>query len=438
MGSVISLPITMAANCGCSLFGSCCATMTCKMLCTNFLMSPKHSSFTYCFIVAIFVIFSLTTEYHGGDVVLGGRAKNEFLEDFYKTEQILIESAHADTCPEKYYNGVVICCEDTCSGVFSVYRFSFSLFCFSLTMLVLTFTKTVFSMKVHCGYWITKILVIIILVVSTLFIDNSNFIFYREFSRYMSIPFLFLQIVMLIDFAYNCNEMCVKLDEKLDKPVVYKIFILVISIVLYIICARTLVFLLVNLDNTDILPKNLTYMTMIFILLTTGLSMSKIAPHGTFFTSAVVSSYTTYLCYSSVSYYYKISNNYNSGLDLVLGLLFTSVSMASMTWTMTESQEVLIGKNTLIEEDYDNKVNERNEKKSWKYFHFMMTTCSLYMCMHLTNWSSDKTNNSILLNDNSSFFVKVCSEISCFTLYIWTLTAPYFFRYNRDFGVVFS
>tara|TARA_B100001989_G_C24541819_1_gene468061 strand:- start:1763 stop:2836 length:1074 start_codon:yes stop_codon:yes gene_type:complete len=356
----------------------------------------------------------------------------------YSIEHMLDKSVYEDTCPHKYYRGWVICCADICGGIFSVYRFSFALFCFSLIMMVLTCTKTLFSMKMHCGYWVPKILVIITLVISTLFIDNSTIIVYREISRYMSIPFLFFQIILLIDFSYKCNERCVKLDENVNKIFNFKLCILILSIILYIVCTTTLVITLINSDDDQKIGKNIVFITIFLILFTTGISVSSIAPHSTIFTSAVVSSYTTYLCYSSISSYYdKTSSEDNSISDLVLGLLFTSVSMASMTWTMTESQEALIGKNTLLE-GFDKNSEENGEKKSWKYFHFMMAMCSLYMCMHLTNWSSGTSNHKILLNDTSSFWVKICSQWSCFVLYTWTLVAPYLLRNYRDFGVEFS
>ena len=432
MGSILSLPITVFANCGGSILGSCCTSIIFKTCCTNFIIAPKHSSLVYYFIMSLFVILSLVTEYNGGDIVLGANTIKHFLNSMYSNEKILTDQ----DCPEKYYAGWVVCCANTCSGIFSVYRFSFTMFCFSALMFLLTFKKSLFSSKVHCGFWIPKVLLIMSILVGTLFIENKSLIVYREISRYMSVPFLILQIALLIDFAYKCNEKCVELDEKISNKINFKTVIVSVSILLFIACLTTLTIMLTNFEYKENKCKIVIVITIFSILFTTGLSVSRVAPHGTIFTSAVVSFYTTYLCYSSISSVYENKSFENSNEpDLIIGLLFSSVSMASMTWTMTESQEALIGKTNLLEET---EISQELCKKSWKYFHFMMVMCSLYMCMHLTNWSSDIDNNIILLNNDSSFWVKVYSQWLCFFLYTWTLCGPYILRNYRDFGVEFN
>lgn len=436
MGSILSLPITAIANCGGSMFGSCCAAMTFKICCTNFLLSPRHSSFLYYFTMMIFVACSLVTEHKGGDIVLGAKTRASFIKNIYDIEEMMVDHTLKDTCPEKYYAGWVVCCANTCSGIFSVYRFSFTIFCFSILMFLLTCKKSLFSSKVHCGFWIPKVLLIVSILVGTLFIENKSLIVYREISRYMSVPFLILQIALLIDFAYKCNEKCVELDEKVSKKINFKSVIVIISVLLYIVCLTTLVVMLTNYDYKEDKCKNVIAITIFSILLTTGISVSRVAPHGTIFTSAVVSFYTTYLCYSSISSVYENKSFENGNeFDLIVGLLFSSFSMASVTWSMTESQEAIIGKTNLLEET---EISQELCKKSWKYFHFMMAMCSLYMCMHLTNWSSSLDNNVILLNSDSSFWVKVYSQWLCFFLYAWTLSAPYLLRNYRDFGVEFD
>ena len=115
-----------------------------------------------------------------------------------------------------------------------------------------------------------------------------------------------------------------------------------------------------------------------------------------------------------------------------MGFLFTTISIVSVIWSVKEIQEPFNRETLLLDEGC-----ERN-KRSWTYFHFMMAMSSLYICMQLTNWSSSKENDEEADQNISSFWVKIWSQWLCFTLYTWTLIAPYLFRNYRDFGVEFD
>ncbi len=422
MASIAYLPIAAFSNCICSLFGSCCERFTCKILCTNFTFTHRNSSYMYYFIAAIITMCSFVTEHYGGDIVLGGRTMK-------KVSESVAQLTNNNTCPQKY-GGWVICCAKDCSGIFSVYRFSIALFCFSLSMSLLTCRKSFFSSKVHCGFWFAKLFFIVLLVISTLFIGNEQLLVYREISRYMSMPFLLIQIALLIDYAYKCNEKCVKMDENINKTINWKYLILIVTMQLYLVCIATIISLFISLKNGNDLERSILFSTIFIIVFVSILSVSKIAPHGTLFTSSVVSSYITYLCYSSLlSYSYNNFGNNNS--DMMLGFLFTTISVVSVIWSVTETQRPFDGKTLLLDEGCE------HNKRSWKYFHFMMAMSSLYICMQLTNWSSSKDDEEADQN-TSSFWIKIWSQWLCFTLYTWTLIAPYLFRNYRDFGVEFD
>ena len=450
MGSILSLPLSAIATCSGSLCGSCFASMMCKMCCKNCSGSTNCASVMYYMIISLFVGCALITEYHGGDIVIGANIKSSLLDIYgsIKGKDINETEKTQETCRHKYDRGWVICCADKCSGTFSVYRFSIALFMFSLTMFILTFRKSNMSSRLHKGFWAVKILYIMLLLTSTLFIDNQALIIYRNIARYLAIPFLFLQITLLIDSAYKVNEECVKLDENENACIQWKYGLLITSILLYIGCIITFVMMFIHLGGNDHNMQNFIIsfticVTTIFSLI----SCSKMAPHGAIITSAFVTTYSTYLCYSALLSYsdsYNISKERNNTVDLVLGLLLTSISMASLAWGMTGSQDVLMGNTALLEEgntDENNENNEKNSKpESWGYFHFMMSMCALYMCMLLTNWSSNISNESIDTREDElkNFWVKLLSQWLCMFLYTWSLAAPYLLQNYRDFGIDFA
>ena len=72
MGALISAPLSMAATCGGSLLGSCCASMACKACSCACTLTQRVSSFVYLGLVYIFLIAAYTFKYQGGPIVIGG------------------------------------------------------------------------------------------------------------------------------------------------------------------------------------------------------------------------------------------------------------------------------------------------------------------------------------------------------------------------------
>lgn len=417
MGSVISLPFTVFGTCCGSLSASLCTSFIFKMCCTSFVTSSKLSSIFYYLIFAFFASCSLITEYKGGDIVLG-------------TTKIYIKSY--DSCYDKYNGGIVLCCADKCSGKISVYRFSFAMLLFFISLSVCTFKKTNLGSKIHNGYWPLKILYILLLVILTVALENHIFIVYRDISRYISFLFLCLQIVLLIDSAYKCNDKLLVLDENHDRKIKWKHVTVIISCILYTVCICVYISIYKNhtnvLRNTDNTKNIITTITLCANFLLTLISISRIAPHGTIITSSVVTVYTTYLCYSALLSYSQTSSHEKTS-DLLVGTTITSLSLISLSWNMTESKDALLGNQTLLEDD------SKKDNKNWSYFHIMMSVCAIYTSMLLTNWSYDTSTEN---NNVQSFWIKILSQWLCFVLYGWTLLAPYLLKNYRDFGVSFD
>ena len=86
--------------------------------------------------------------------------------------------------------------------------------------------------------------------------------------------------------------------------------------------------------------QTLISLTLLFCLGLTALSCSKIAPHGTLLTSAWVTAYCTFLCYSALASHPKGQCNPmagGSGFDIFIAVLFTAISMASTAFSATSA-----------------------------------------------------------------------------------------------------
>jgi len=302
---------------------------------------------------------------------------------------------------------------------------------------------------------------------------------YREVARYLSWCFLLLQLVLLIDFGYTCNETLVTWDEESDHEAFWGSWRSVIvgsSSVMYLGSLGMWIFMYHSFGHDGCPAQSaLISITLSLSVILTIISCTRVAPHGTLLTSAVVTAYSTFLCYSALASHPDGSCNpfkmdpSNSWSDTTVGLIVGCISILSAASSATASKTALIGReagsemtakledgtpmdsgtsSTSINANSPTTADEEVGAESWWYYHLMMVACSMYMAMLLTDWSDQPAfdNGVPALVDASqhydtslpSFWVKTVSLWVCLLLYGWTLLAPYCLREYRDFGIEFD
>ncbi|KAJ1795976.1 Membrane protein tms1 [Coemansia sp. RSA 2399] len=114
------------------------------------------------------------------------------------------------------------CPEGVCYGTLAVHRMCFSL---SLWHLIQGFlTMGVVDSKhpraqVQNGYWVVKFFGWIALAVLSFVIPNGFFEFYSKYVAMVGAAvFLLVQLVLLVDFAYNMAEGCIERWEETERP----------------------------------------------------------------------------------------------------------------------------------------------------------------------------------------------------------------------------
>lgn len=428
----------------------------------------------------MFVFFAMLARFSGGDIVIGGgyNATEASWEDWAMNKAksgggvLNNEWNKRFWCANRHPDGWVICCSDVCSGVFAVYRFSFALCLFFAFILICTVGSTKVGAKVHRGFWFLKAFTLLALVITTLFIKNDAMEAYREVARYLSFIFLLLQILLLIDFGYSWNETWLRYDEACESESCWgwRAAIIGSSASLYILSLVIWVLLYMNFGHDGCPAQQaLISVTLVLTVALTIVSCTKIAPHGTLLTSAVVTAYCSYLCYSALASHPDqscnplIANNSNSWSDMLVGLLVAAVSMAGTAWSATGSKSALIGEKqgtdlTVTLEDGTGKDSaeaaasddEEVGAESWWYYHLMMVACSMYLAMLVTDWSAQPAtvngvpvtpadvSHNAYSTSLGTFWVKVVSQWFALAIYAWTLLAPYMLREHRDFGVEFD
>lgn len=512
--SLLSAPFSMASTCCGSLLGSCGATMCCKACSCKCMLSAKGASFGYIVLLSSFVMLALLFRYAGGDIVLGG-SSNATANSLIQNAQDLAlnHGKHYWNsrfwCAPKHPGGWVICCEDTCGGVFAVYRFSFALALFFALMILCTVGTSRAGAGMHRGFWIAKgarvsrppsrplplpspprlpclptpprrpppAFLAVGLLVTTLWVDNSFLAGYREVARYASFLFLGMQILLLIDFGYTWNEKWLEYEAlgNCEGCCNWRLAIISCSVFLYLSALGMWIAQYAMFASEGCPAQtSLITLTLLVTVSLTIVSCSKLAPHGTILTSAVVTAYATFLCFSALASHPDPHCNprANEGgpSDLLVGLLVAGISIGVTANSATGSKAAILGNTSTSSTELTTTLEDGTPKdtgaapaaddddgssygaESWWYYHTMMVACSMYMSMLLTDWSHLPAEQngvpaiSLLEQDRASrygvdlgsFWVKIVSQWVCLLMYAWTLLAPFCLRHVRDFGVDFS
>lgn len=415
----------------------------------------------------------------GGDIVIGGS---------YDSSKATPIPSPGDAgrsywnnrfeCGPAHPSGFVICCANQCAGVYAIYRISFVLCLFFAFLMLCTIGSTRFSARAHRGFWFPKLFLILTLLVCTVFVDNDAMSAYRDFTRVASGFYLVVQTVMLIDFGYTMNDWLVGLDEKFEVESPYcnfRVLTLFLAVCLYAI-SITLWALTGGWFGGDGCGWNqatLSFSILISVFLSLVSCTSKIAPHGTLLTSAVITAYASYLTYSALSSrpahqgggscnpFDKADSTY-SWSDLLMGMAIYTISMGSTAVSAARLKpENIAGQAPsaagVANDDLTVTIagtsssSDGNDKggsgggddetavapEQWWWYHLMMVISACYMSMLCSDWASNPSTDNLSIS-SEAFAVKAISCFGCLAIYGWTLLAPYLLRDYRDFGVEFD
>jgi len=372
-------------------------------------------------------------------------------------------------------------------GYFAVYRICFALACFYFFfMIIMIFVRSSKDPRAYIqnGFWFFKILAFVGLIVGAFYIprDGSFEVIFMYFGIVGGFLFIFVQLVLIIDFVHTWNEKWVEKFEDGNKEYYYGLLIctafffmaaLTVAILGYVFyashagCGLHIFFITFNLilciiaSIISLLPK-----------------VQEFNPTSGILQSSFVSLYVMYLTWSAMS------NNSNrncspSLLDIIdrqtplsnlttttsatpiqpykgqmldgssivslvlwfLVVLYSSFTSASKGEQLMGSSKERTSLNVESEpEDGDNlrqKVwDDEKDTVAYSYSgcHFIFFLATLYVMMTLTNWykpSADLNLKEFTANE-PSMWVKISSSWICVLIYIWTCVAPWVMQ-DREF-----
>ncbi|KAL1449993.1 hypothetical protein WDU94_002456 [Cyamophila willieti] len=466
MGALLAAPMAL---CSAAQMACCCGSMACSLCscCTN----GKSSTLTrimYAVMLLVGTIIACITLAPG-------------LQDFLRKVPFCDKS---DTIASSLgYNGSIDC--KAVVGYMAVYRI-----CFGMAMFFLLMALMMIGVKssrdnrapIQNGMWGMKYVLVALIVVAAFFIpaDSPFGTTMMYIGMIGGFVFILIQLVLLVDFAHSWAEVWVSNYEETESrgwcAALYSVTLINYGLTL----AGTIILFNYFASNEGCgLNKFLISLNLIFVIILSIVSIlpdvQEHQPRSGLLQSSVVSLYTIYLIWSSLSsnpdkncnpgallgwsltgntatsvtdpnITNKVNFDTHSFISLLLWLgaiLYSSLRTASKTSKMSLADKVLVADqdDVLSNDGGESGAGQRrapvdNEEDgvvySWSFFHSMFILATLYVMMTLTNWYSPNSSIESLNSNEASYWVKIISSWFCVGIYIWTLVAPMVLR-DRDF-----
>lgn len=449
MGAAIS----GAAACLGSCAASCACSALCKAATCRCLASPNVTNAIYVTLLLAATIAALAFRYTQLDLsVCVGACPDDNATTWAPVDSL----------------SYTLCSDGKCQGQWAVFRISFALMALFVVLLVASSCKSKTSVYVHRGFWAGKLLLFSGVLVGTLFAPNDVFAYYAWVARFVAPFFLVYQLVSFIDFGYSLNTRLVDRDDQVPPArflcwnngagTAYKRLLVGSSALLYVasLAGIACMYRFFPMEGCAFNPVGITF-TLVPFLANSALSVSKVAPHGALFTSALVAAYTTWLCFSAMSSMPWVSCNPSAADEgiatSIVSIILAALTVAYYTFTVGRRDQRRKANDAAADDQVAVSVEESEdpldnvEPESFAIYYTVMLLMSVYLAMLLSNWGEDQTSYAALDTDSglparyntglASAWVQMGTNFLCSAIYLWTLVAPFCCR-HRDFGVDFD
>ncbi|KAJ2830368.1 Membrane protein tms1 [Coemansia furcata] len=383
------------------------------------------------------------------------------------------------------------CPEGLCYGTLAVHRMCFSLSLWHVILGALTM-GVVDSRhpraKLQNGFWLPKFVAWILLAALSFAIPNGFFEFY---SKYVAMAgaavFLLIQLVLLVDFAYNLAEGCIERWEDTEQPFWRN---LLISGTVAVYCAYAgMTIIDYVFFAADGCGRNQFFITLNMLAC---IAVSAVAVHprvqeanlkSGLAQAGMVSAYATYLVTSALAGSppgkpengEPVCNPWASmagarATMAVVGAFFTIGAICYSTTNAAVKGNMLIRSNSEYEalagdepsgrmtgqdsaqlrenvlrdavasgalplsalNDYqgDSGSDSDDERSgvqyNYTYFHVIFCLAAMYVAMLLTNWNSISSEDRVIIigRSQTAVWVKIVTSWLCLLMYSWSMVAP--------------
>lgn len=308
-------------------------------------------------------------------------------------------------------------------------------------------------------FWWAKLLVYVALLIGFCFLDSDVFDArgYAWWARIGGFLFIILQQIILLDMAYIWNERWVDMSTREDSNSLYLTGLLSFSAILFMGSYAAIGIMFWQFDCPD--AAAIISLTLILTFFATVIQL--FGEHGSLLTSAIVTAYATYVCFSAVTKNPNSECNPTLGggsqtASIVIGVLLSILSLSWTTLTTVKRvRELSADEAAPNSSETDSKRLEaaptqttaEPSKKSYsttftKEVKSLLVNCALvflllssYFAMILTNWATEQKDGSSASTSRGdvSMWLQATAIWLAVLLYIWSLLAPVLLP-GRDFG----
>lgn len=250
--------------------------------------------------------------------------------------------------------------QETCVGVLAVHRITFALALFHLVLALLLLnvrTSRDPRAQIQNGWWGPKILALLTTVVGMFFMPSSIFVIWANYAAPMfAMSFIFLGLVLLVDFAHTWSETCLEEWERHGSDM-WKYILVGTTLGLYVVVlvATVLLYIFFAPSHCPVNRALITVNLMLAVILTILCVHPRIQeanPRSGLAQSSMVLAYMTYLLASALmNRDNKQCNPIARGRGesaqttaAVLGAIFTFVAIAYSTTRAATHSRMLLGR----------------------------------------------------------------------------------------------
>jgi serine incorporator 1/3 len=391
------------------------------------------------------------------------------------------------------------CTQHHCFGALSVYRISFGLAVFhGVQSLLMLGVRTTADCRawIQNGFWLFKALALVGLMVGAFFIPMDFYVYYGWAALVCSVLFLFIQLVLLVDFAHSWSESWLGKYNEDPTQIIWMRLLMLATILIFVAALAAVITMYVLFASSAECGINAVFITLALL---SGIALSCLAvhpkvqeksPHSGLLQPAVVFFYMTFLVWSAImsepfdSTVFsnngvpcnQLPGNHTDGtwgtgnqkFGTLMGVLLVVVAVCYSALRASTQHDTLMGKvdeATPIagSQSIDDVAAAADGKPvasdadvaepaapaaepvgyNYSFFHLIFMLASMYICMLMTNWSVvkgsdiDVDNMTMMVGatidqSEASVWIKAASSWFVALLFAWSLIAPVVFG-DREF-----
>ena len=341
-------------------------------------------------------------------------------------------------------------------------------------MMLIMLPRKRFSMAVNEHCFCLKYVLVVGLFIGSLWISNQVFQDYSHAARYISIGFMILQVIILLDLFYLAG---IKMVKNYDNgSAQYACYLVVLSLVAETAAVGMNVLGYIYFRKAEegcMSTLWVNVITSVILVVLPIIQLLHLNPQNSLLTTALTGcfiSYLSFICQFSYDGGDALQCNRmeasNFVADIVCSTFFFILTMYGSIMGGTGQVKVTrdgninnamgvgdtemeenknskykgqeqMGSNEQLEREVDNE-QKYTETFGWVKWHLYMCLASIYISMLITNWGSANvgSNESILQLEpsNPGFWIRLVISWAATLLYIWTMIAPRVCL-SRDFSV---